>query len=268
MIKLVAMDLDGTLLQPDKTISEYTKQVLSQVKERGVHLVLCTGRPLAAIQSYLKTLSLFDDDDYSITFNGGLVQHNQSGRIISSHRLHGKEVMAIQDFLDSHHMTYDIVAGDCLLKKKGQAPTFYESLNKILPLKEITQIDGHDSYNKIVVTADPEQLEQWIPLIQAQLGDDYYLVKTMPTLFEIASPNVNKANGIKALADYLHIEMAEVAAFGDEANDMEMLKEAGYGIAMANATDDVKNIARFVTLTNKEDGVAKALATLVLKERE
>ena len=264
MIKLVAMDLDGTLLHHDKTISDYTKQVLQKVKAKGVHLVLCTGRPIAAIQRYLKELDLFDDDDYSITFNGGLVQHNQSERVVSSHLLSGKEAQFIATFLNQHHMTYDMVQHQQLWKPSGQVATFYESLNKVLALHEFQEVNTTLSYNKIVVTGEPEQMQTWVPVIQEELQGKYYLVRSMPQLFEIAPLGVNKAEGIKALAKHLNIALEDIAAFGDEANDCEMLAEVGYGVAMGNANEAIQQQARYVTLTNDEDGVAKALEQLVL----
>ena len=82
MIKLVAIDLDGTLLNEQKLISDENKQALAQAKQQGVKIVLCTGRPLAAMAHYLQELGLVDEGDYSITFNGGLVQKNDTGEIM------------------------------------------------------------------------------------------------------------------------------------------------------------------------------------------
>lgn len=91
MIKLVAIDLDGTLLNEQKLISDENKQALAQAKQQGVKIVLCTGRPLAAMAHYLQELGLVDEGDYSITFNGGLVQKNDTGEIME------KKVMEVSD---------------------------------------------------------------------------------------------------------------------------------------------------------------------------
>lgn len=91
MIKLVAIDLDGTLLNEQKLISDENKQALAQAKQQGVKIVLCTGRPLAAMAHYLQELGLVDEGDYNITFNGGLVQKNDTGEIME------KKVMEVSD---------------------------------------------------------------------------------------------------------------------------------------------------------------------------
>lgn len=265
MIKLIAIDLDGTLLNSNHEITSYTEKVLKKAKEAGIHIVLCTGRPLASIQGYLKQLSLFDESDYSITFNGGYVQHNVSGNVIASAMLHYSDIIKITKLLEQNHFEYDVVSNGTLYVPKGQSHTFYEQLNHHLPVIATEKWDKTLNYNKVVVPAEPDILEKAIPIIQEALGTDYYLVRSLPRLFEIANLEVGKEKGLKHLCEYLDISMSQVVAFGDEANDIGMLQEVGYGIAMGNATTEVKSVSRYITLTNDEDGVAKAIEALIFE---
>ena len=106
MIRLIAIDLDGTLLQDDKTISERNKRVLKEVKRRGMKVVICTGRPLKAIEHILQELQLLDDEDYSITFNGGLVQKNASGEILAKTSFSLEEVRQLAKVVKPHHLMF------------------------------------------------------------------------------------------------------------------------------------------------------------------
>lgn len=261
MIKLIATDLDGTLLSSNKIISSKTKEVLKQAKDEGIYIVPCTGRPLASITPYLEELELFDDD-YSITFNGGLVQHNQSGTTICSAKLSDEEVSEIISFLNHEQMTYDLVANRTLYAHCNQEETFYEHLNCHLDIERFSSAPKME-YNKIVVTSDEATLNEWIPKLTEQFAGRFYIVRTMPQLFEIASLNARKDKGVIHLCQHLNIPLSDVVAFGDEANDIELLQNVGLGIAMANATDEVKAVADAVTKTNDEHGVALAIEALL-----
>ena len=262
MIKLIATDLDGTLLNSKSQLSQKTIDVLKKAKEQGIYVVPCTGRPLASIQGYLKELGLYDDNDYSITFNGGLVQHNQSGEVIYSAQITKEESQKIVDFLNNKKMSYDLLCHDYLLAPAGQEESFYERLNHQLPVKHFEQFTALEC-NKIVVNGSEAEVSSWLDDVFKAFGDDFYVVRTMPELLEIASKKVGKEKGIAQLCQFLNLSMDQVISFGDEANDIEMLEQTGMGIAMENASEVVKQAANFVTKTNDENGVAIAIEALL-----
>jgi len=268
MIKLIAIDLDGTLLNDKKEISKTNQEVLAQAKAKGVKIVLCTGRPLKAILPYLDVLDLRSSGDYSITFNGGLVQKNDTGEIVDKQTLSVADVQDLLAVAETIDMPLDVLADDVVLcfPTSLTHQTIYPTLNPLLVFQPTDKqsVSAKTLYNKAVVAYDQEELDQWIPKIPAEFKERYEVIKTRSNLLEFMPKGVTKAYGIQLLAQELGIEPAEVMAIGDEENDLSMIAYAGVGVAMGNAISAVKEAADVVTATNEEDGVAKIVSEYVL----
>lgn len=166
MIKLIAIDLDGTLLTDAKTISDTNKKMLAEAKTRGVKIVICTGRPLIAIKDYLAELNLLDADDYSITFNGGLIQTN-TGEILGKTAMDLADVQHIHQLLTNLALPMDVLS-DALCFQFETAkdhPSIYPTLNKALTYvpKMIEALDEDTLYNKVVAAIDAAYLDQKSP---------------------------------------------------------------------------------------------------------
>ncbi|MBO0451709.1 Cof-type HAD-IIB family hydrolase [Candidatus Enterococcus murrayae] len=269
MIKLVAIDLDGTLLTDAKTISDANKKILAEAKARGVKIVICTGRPLIAIKDYLSELNLLDADDYSITFNGGLIQTN-TGEILGKTAMKLSEVKHIYQLLKKLDLPMDVLS-DALcfqFETSENHPSIYPTLNKALTYvpKTVETLKEDTLYNKVVSAVDAEYLDQQIALISPEEYEHFEIFKTRPNLLEFMPRGVTKAFGLSVLGEHLGIEAHEMMALGDEANDLSMITYAGMGVAMENATECVKSAANFVTRTNQADGVAHAIQKFVFDE--
>ncbi|WP_265456166.1 Cof-type HAD-IIB family hydrolase [Enterococcus sp. HY326] len=267
MIKLIAIDLDGTLLNSEKKISEANKLALQKAKDAGVKIVLCTGRPLRGIEVYLEELSLEEAGDYSITFNGGLVQKNDTGEILAKKALTTANVREIYQLGKQLELPVDVLADDDVLQLTTTPGhnSIYQSLNDLLNFipTEIEAINDEGTYNKAVMAYSAAVLDQKIPDIPQDLYTRYEIIKSRANLLEFMPKGVTKAYGISLLAEYLKITAAEVMAIGDEENDLPMIEYAGVGVAMANAVPDVKAIANYVTTSNDEDGVAAVIEKFV-----
>ncbi|MBO0477038.1 HAD family phosphatase [Vagococcus sp. DIV0080] len=268
MIKLIAIDLDGTLLTDDKQISNRNKAVLTKAKEQGVKVVLCTGRPLIAIESYLNRLELRDAGDYSITFNGGAVQKNDTGEELLSYSLSLAEVKRVAAVMTELDLPLDVISVDtCIhLPTSKTRKSIYRDINPVLTFetKEVSDLDESTIFNKMVVACEPDYLDEQLK----GLGDEWYMdfniMKSRDCLLEVIHKEVSKANGIDLLAKKLGIKQEEVMAIGDEENDISMIEYAGMGVVMANGNETVKKLAQFVTKSNEEDGVAYAVEQFVL----
>ncbi|MGO2099658.1 Cof-type HAD-IIB family hydrolase [Vagococcus salmoninarum] len=269
MIKLIAIDLDGTLLKDDKTISERNITTLKAAKAQGVKVVLCTGRPLNSVLAHLETLGLTDHGDYAVTFNGGLVQANDTGEILS------QDVMSVADAKDIYELTsrleipLDAVAGDYVYRIQPQPvayPSMYDQLNKILIFEDRTflELAADQMINKMVSAIPAEYLEEKLPQVPADYHDRYNIVRSGEFLFEFLPKHVSKANGLAKLGALLNIEKSEMMALGDEENDLAMIEYVGLGVAMANATAELKGAAQYITETNENHGVALAVEKFVL----
>ena len=268
MIKLIALDLDGTLLNPDKKISEANKLAIHRAREAGVKIVLCTVRTLMGIKAYVDELDLLQAEDYSITYNGGLVQKNKTSEIISQKVLNYGQIVELYDLSKELNIPMNML--DLEFVYEPEYPQGRESLYKSLQSsslpfveKKIEDFQEQDAFNKVVFCIAPAVLDEAIAKIPADFYSKYSMMKSRPLLFEVMHPEVDKGNGIAALCDHLGITADEVMACGDEENDLAMLDFAGVSVAMGNAPDKIKERASFITKTNGEDGVAHAIETFV-----
>lgn len=269
MIKLIAIDLDGTLLTDAKTISDTNKAILAKAKDLGVKIVICTGRPLIAIKDYLAELNLLDADDYSITFNGGLIQTN-TGEILGKTAMELADVRHIYQLMTKLNLPMDVLS-DALcfqLMTSKDHPSIYPTMNKALTYvsKTIDVLEADALYNKVVAAIDVDYLDQQMAMIPNEEYERFEIFKTRPNLLEFMPKGVTKAFGLSVLGDHLGITANEMMALGDEANDLSMINYAGMGVAMENATDGVKSAANFVTRTNQADGVAHAIQKFVFDD--
>ena len=269
MIKLVAVDLDGTLLGPDKTISARNQAALQAAKAQGVKVVLCTGRPLLAITNYLAQLGLQEAGDYAITFNGGLVQQNESGTILSKDVMSFAAVTEIYELCQELALPVDVLSGGTVYQlqpQPAQCPSLYREINQTLDFEAVTLADlpRDRDFNKMVCAVPSAYLEQQMPKIPAHYRDNYSIVRSGPNLFEFLNRDVTKANGLLRLGELLDIQPSEMMALGDEENDLTMIQFAGLGVAMENGSTQVKEAADFVTLSNEADGVAYAVEKFIL----
>ncbi|MEH7248194.1 sugar-phosphatase [Neobacillus niacini] len=268
MYKLVAIDIDGTLMNDRKEITEEVNDAIQAAKAKGVRVVICTGRPIVGVQSIIEELKLNDEDDYVITFNGALVQNT-----------HTKDVES------QITLTYENLKELYELSQKIHSPIqFFDTENLYTPNREISRYTVHEAHinqipihyrpidevpkdmliPKVMFIDEPDRLNTNIGNIPESFWEKYTFVKSTPFFLEILDPRVSKGNAVRLLAEKLGIKQEEVICIGDGENDLSMVEYAGCGVAMANAESVVKEAAQFHTLSNNENGVAYAIEKLVL----
>ncbi|OON90884.1 MAG: HAD family hydrolase [Candidatus Epulonipiscium fishelsonii] len=268
MYKIVTIDMDGTLLKSDKTISDFTKETLRQVRNRGTKIVLASGRPIAGIQYYLDELNLTSKDDYVISFNGALVRNVSTKKIIAHTVLHGQDLLDIYELsktlgVNMHAFSNQGCITTCLTKYSELEGT----MNKIpVNIIDYNIIKPDDEIIKVMLVDEPDKLQQAINKLPKELYNKYTIVRSAPFFLEFLNKNANKGVALQKLAEHLNIPKEETMAFGDAGNDEHMIKFAGMGIAMGNAFSEIKDVANYVTDSNDEDGVAKALRKFILEE--
>lgn len=269
MIKLIALDLDGTLLNSEKKISEGNKNAIQLAKEKGVKVVLCSGRPLKGIKRYLEELNLLDEGDFSITYNGGLVQKNKTSEIVSQKTLSYHQIQELYELSQQLNIPMNMLDLEYVYEPaypKNRESLYPSLMSASLPFvkKDINSFKEAHQFNKVVYCTPPDVLDDAIAKIPSAFFENYSMMKSRPLLFEIMHPEVNKGKGIDSLCNILGYTKDEVMACGDEENDLAMLEYAGTAVVMENARDEVKEYASFVTKTNDEDGVAHAIQQFVL----
>ena len=268
MIKLVAIDMDGTLLNSKKELLEETKQYFKDFhkKETDTLLVLCTGRPESGIRPYLKDLGYLEENHYIISQNGANIYESRTGKRVMDAFL---ESAAIQKWIElgKKHEISVMGAGVDYYYCFDQEPTEWMEFDVKLVSGKLKRIPTKESLNtvfyKILLMGDEEQLNEFETFIPQEWRDEFYVVRSQKYLVEVLTKGVNKAFGLEKLAQKLNIQPSEIAAVGDAANDIEMLEYAGLAIAMGNASEEVKAIADIVTDTNENNGVIKAIDKLI-----
>jgi Cof subfamily protein (haloacid dehalogenase superfamily) len=268
LYKLIAIDIDGTLMNDRKEITKEVNDAIQAAKAKGVKVVICTGRPIVGVQSIIEELKLNDEDEYVITFNGALVQNTYNQDVESQITLKYENLKELYD-----------------LSLKLNSPLhFFDTENLYTPNREISRYTIHEAHinqvslhympidevakdmliPKVMFIDEPERLDNIIANIPEEFWDKYTFVKSTPFFLEILDPSVSKGNAVKLLAEKLGITREEVICIGDGENDLSMIEYAGCGVAMANAVSVVKEVAQFHTLSNNENGVAYAIEKLVL----
>ena len=268
MIKLVAIDMDGTLLNSKKELLEETKQYFKDFhkKETDTLLVLCTGRPESGIRPYLKDLGYLEENHYIISQNGANIYESRTGKRVMDAFL---DSAAIQKWIElgKKHGISVMGAGVDYYYCFDQEPTEWMEFDVKLVSGKLKRIPTKESLNtdfyKILLMGDEEQLNEFETFIPEEWRDEFYVVRSQKYLVEVLTKGVNKAFGLEKLAQKLNIQPSEIAAVGDAANDIEMLEYAGLAIAMGNASEEVKAIADIVTDTNENNGVIKAIDNLI-----
>lgn len=259
-IKLIAVDIDGTLLNPQNDLTAPTITAIQAATAAGIKVVLCTGRPLSGVQPYLNALKIQGEDQYAITYNGALVQ-TVAGRVLASQALTYNDYVDLEAFARKAQVHFHVVTPKHLYTADRDISryTVKESQLVHLPLRfrEAAQMDPQLLMPTAVFIDEIAKIDA-LRLPQA-LTNRFYVVRTDPHFIEVMNPKTSKGNALRDLADHLHLPLTAVMALGDQDNDLPMITTAGLGVAMGNANDRVKAAADVTTLTNAADGVAAAI---------
>lgn len=266
MYKLLALDMDGTLLKDDGTVSEITKKSISCAKENGTKIVIATGRPLEGIIRYVEELDLIGDEEYVLAYNGSVVYNTKTLKPLIRKGITGKDAKELYKLsqklgVEFHGFTEE----GCIAPKRNKYTEGEEVHNKAKIIITDFENDLEDDtfVVKVMMMDEPSKLDSVIKDIPKEFYEKYNIVKSIPFMLEFMNKDCNKTAGLKALADYLDIKQEEVIACGDAPNDIDMIEYAGLGVAMANASDLVKSKADFITCSNEEDGIKKVIDTFL-----
>ncbi len=269
MYKVIALDMDGTLLNEKKEITPATMKALREAKDMGVKVVLASGRPIEGLYKYLDEIGLVEEDQYVLSYNGSLVQETKSKKIICENALKGEDYIYTYEIARELGLNIHAFSAERgLITPKLNKYTQYEAdMNGITATVEpISVIKNEEDIIKIMYIDEPEVLEEGIKRLPQELYDKYTVVRSAPFFLEFVNKESSKGVGLKALSEHLGITEKEVIAVGDANNDLSMLEYAGLGVAMENGTKEVKEIANYITKSNEEDGVAHIINKFILEK--
>ncbi len=273
-IKMIGLDLDGTLLTDKKELTNRTKEALSKAIKQGITVLVASGRPWMGVPEELRN---FPGMRYALTSNGARIIDTKDGRILEEHLLSPElalKALAVCGKYDTLQEVYFDGQGYApedqmaYVEKYHRNPSMCEYMRKTrIPVKDIRKLVEQENrgLDKVqALFADMEERKKAWSELEQEKGLE--LVGSLRYNIEINAAGVNKGTGLINLGRMLGIRREEIMAFGDGDNDIAMLREAGFGVAMANAEEQVKAAADYITLSNEEDGAAEAIEKLVLKQ--
>lgn len=255
---LIALDLDGTLLKDDKTISAYNKEIIKKAKEAGHIVCIATGRPFRSSSVYYEELDLSTP---IVNFNGAYVHHPKDNKWGTYHTTLDlevvKEIITVSEKHNLHNVLAEIIDDVYFHYHDEKLLDVFSMGNPNTTIGDLRQNLSED-VTSILIHADEEDVEKirtYLSDVHAEVVDHRRWAAPWHVI-EIIRAGMNKAIGLQKIASHYNIPQDCIIAFGDEDNDLEMLQYAGHGVAMGNATDEVKNVANKKTKTNEEDGIA------------
>ena len=262
-IKLVAIDMDGTLLNSNHQLSEKTIETIKTKSAEGMKIVLASGRPLVGMLKEVEQLGLTTDHDYIISYNGALAVNSATHQPFVEHALSYDDLISLHNLsveVQTHQHFEDLEAIYTPHREINEYTVHEASLTKMpLIYQPIDEIDPNTSICKLMFIDPEEEITRVMEEIPASYYEKYNIVRSAPFFLEFLNKEASKGLTLKNLAEKLGIDQSEVMAIGDNENDISMLEYAGIGVAMENATPKTKTFAQKITLTNDEDGVAYAL---------
>ena len=266
MYKLIAIDMDGTLLKKDKSISKLNEAAIKKASSLGVKIVLATGRPLNGIKPYLNKLGLVTEQDYAVTYNGAVVQNTKTEQVLSKQYLESEDLSQLYNLSQTLKLNVHAFTPDCCITPKNNQYTQFEADVNSIPLEivDFKKLRSDTEIVKLLMVEDPTVLSEAINLIPSEFYKKYTIVQSAPYFLEFLHKTINKGTAVKLLAEKLNIKSEEIICIGDAGNDIHMVEYAGLGVAMGNAFPEVKAIADYVTLSNEDDGVAHVINKFVL----
>ncbi len=264
-IKLVAIDLDDTLLGSDLRISEGAVRSIRELRERGIRITLATGRMFRSARPYALELGM---DVPLITYQGALVKNAVSDQVLFHRPVPepwGHAVGVVAREAGCHYQAY--FDDDLYMEKLTPEGQAYANLAGVTPIIEpdlLERIKAQEPTKLLIINDDIPKLQLMEAQMHRSLGDWLYITRSKPNYLEFMNLEATKGQALRAVCNYFDVDRLDVMAIGDSFNDIEMLKFAGLAVVMGNAPQEVKRYADYVTESNDEDGVARALQRLVL----
>ena len=264
-IKLIASDMDDTLLNHDNKISERNANAIRSALDKGVVFMIATGRMFCSARPYALDLGL---DVPLVTYNGALVKGAKSGEVFYEHKLNYDTALEVLAYCKEHKYYAQVYIGDdILVDKKGKWSDKYSEIIGV-PITEIGEAvyEIKEAPYKILVMTETEDFQPTWKAFAEKFAGKIVVTSSRDNFLELMEPGVNKWEAVKAVAESYNIKPEETMCIGDSNNDLAMIKNAGIGVAVGNAKDSVKEHAKIVTASNNDDGVAMVVEAILTQQ--
>lgn len=271
MIDFIGTDLDGTLLNSYSRISSKNAQAIRDAVNSGITFAICSGRTLHSVNKY------FENDlkipGYRVVLNGAVVVDPEKKMIVDQPLDHKivDEILQRSKF-NKFKVVLDGLNDVHIYDPNHSWTTYFEGMSrhhiKAKSVNDLIKVNDKADFNvyKVCFSCSPKQLPELQKRLEALTSLPITISRSGSYYFEINQQDVTKLSALQHISEYTSIPMANFMCFGDYGNDLDMIKEAGYGVAMDNAIESVKNVAWRITDSNNKDGVANMIDRVLEKE--
>lgn len=266
-VTLVATDLDGTLLDSNKVVSEINRNAIKDLKNHGILFGIASGRPVETVRAMLKDWKIEDSVSFILGMNGGVLYDLRQQTKEEFHVLEGSIVLDIIHFFEDLEVDFWVLEGATRYtnssreETRAHADLFGETEIEI----DLEKYLKNNTANKLIIHCKPDYMPVVLERASKYKNDACVGFLTADNLFEYVDPRINKGFGIEKVAKHFGVNLQNCVAFGDAQNDKEMLQKVGIGVCVKNGADDVKAVSDFITdVTNDESALGVFLEEKVL----
>lgn len=267
MIKLITIDVDGTLVTPLKRLTKENIKSIDRARDLGVHIALASGRPYSGMKSLNKRIGLEREGHFSVCQNGSYIFDNSTDKPISGTFQNPVDIKIVDDLVKDFDVEVSAMDHEGFYSRHKR-PSIYTRIDaKIskLPItyKEYNDFNDDKTFGRILILGKKSAIDKLYKNMPKDLIENYYAVRTAPFLIEVMNKKTNKGYAISVMAEDLGIRQEEIMSIGNERNDIPMLEQAGFAVAMENSVPELKIHADYITKSNLKSGVGFAINKLI-----
>lgn len=268
-VKLIALDLDDTLLNDNREIDDLTVEVLRECAERGIYVVLCSGRAEDGILPFVRRLEIAGKPagKYLIAINGCSIFDMHLRQQIFCKKIDGDVLIRANEIVESYGLRTEVYSPDTIYFAEK---TKYTMLDVEMCGLKYKVVENYPEFlkqgsTKMLIPGEPEQCQKLQQILKDEFGDRAVVFTSKPYFLELLPPNCGKGESVTWLAEHVGVGADHTMGFGDGMNDESMIRLCKYGVAMCNGVDYIRNIADYITeYDNNHNGVGEFIKKHVL----
>lgn len=262
---MVVLDMDDTLLNDDHQISPKNKQAIAQAQQKGVYVVLASGRPTPAMINYALDLGLDKFGSYILAYNGGQIIDMKSQKVTFEQNVDVKDVHLLADKCKLNKVDIITYFNNQIVSENTSE---YIEIERMITGMDLLIVPNFKEYviepvTKCLLLSEPSHLAQVTPILQGLLPH-LNITTSKPFFLEVTKKGIDKAASLAKLGQLLNIQAKEMIAIGNASNDLSMIEYAGLGIWVDNVQPDIRDKAKVIVASNNNDGVAEAIQKYIL----
>ena len=268
-VKLIAFDLDDTLLNDNREITDLTVRAIRECAQKGIYIVLCSGRAEDAILPFVRRLEIagLEAGRFLIAINGCSIFDLHKRQNVFCRKVQSEVLLRANEIAESYGLRSEVYTPDTIYYREA---TKWTKLDVDLCGLKGVAVQDYESFlqqefTKMLIPGEPEQLLELQKILRDEFNDRAVIFTSKPYFLELLPPDCGKGEAVSWLANELHIPIEQTMGFGDSMNDESLIRMTGFGVAMCNGLDAIKNIADYITdFDNNHDGVGNFIYKKIL----